>query len=181
VGATVWRSGPSPSFDALARAVTTDVHPRTVLDELLRLGVVRLDGETVVPLATSFVPAEAFAEMVELFSANAADHLAAAVHNLTLDAPKFLEQSVFADGLTEASARELASVAREAWAQAFATMVARASQRVEGDRDLAGTHRMRFGAYFFSESKTKDPVASADGDEPAARRTQRAARARGNK
>ena len=32
------RQGPAPSFEALVQAVTRDVHPRSLLDELCRLG-----------------------------------------------------------------------------------------------------------------------------------------------
>ena len=33
-----------PSFESLAHSVTRDVHPRSLLDELCRLGIARLDG-----------------------------------------------------------------------------------------------------------------------------------------
>ena len=41
------------AYEALCRELSQDVHSRTVLDELLRLGLVRLDGETVVATARS--------------------------------------------------------------------------------------------------------------------------------
>jgi hypothetical protein len=145
------RSGPAPSFEALARQLSSDVHPRTVLDELLRLGLVTLSGDEVVPRAAAFLPATGLAETTALFSANAADHLAAAVHNLTEPGPKFLEQSLFANGLTEDSAAQLAEAARAAWAKAFATMVREAQQRVDADAASDGNSRVRFGVYFYSE------------------------------
>ncbi len=113
------RAGTRRSFESLCRELSNDVHPRTVLDELLRLGLVALDGERVVALATSFVPSSSLAEMTALFSANASDHIAAAVSNLTMNAPKYLEQSVYADGLTPASIERLHLAAREAWGHAF--------------------------------------------------------------
>ena len=151
------RGGPAPSFDALARSASTDVHPRTVLEELVRLGLVRVEGDQVVPLAASFVPAEGLPELVALFAANVADHAAAAVHNLTGGSPRLLEQAVFATGLTEQSARELATAARSAWARAFDAIVADASERVERDRASDGGHRIRFGAYFHSEPGSGPP------------------------
>ena len=157
------RVGEPPSFDSLARAVSTDVHPRTVLDELVRLGVVRVDGEDVVPLVSGFVPMEGADELLALFSANAADHIAAAVHNLAGAQPRFLEQSVFANGMTAESAQRLGDVAREAWGRAFATMVDAATERVRLDAAIEGNHRIRFGAYFYSEGPdtgTSAPAAS---------------------
>lgn len=147
------RSGPAPSFEALAREVSQDVHPRTVLDELLRLGLVRLDGEVVAPVGTAFVPTRTLEDLSALFAANAADHLAAAVHNLTVDAPRYLEQSVFADGLGAASVEQLHSVARAAWDQAFRAMVDEAQRAVQADAAIEppDQQRIRFGVYFYAE------------------------------
>ena len=50
------RHGPVPSFEALARDVSSDVHPRTLLEELQRLGLVRSEADTVHLLSDSFVP-----------------------------------------------------------------------------------------------------------------------------
>jgi hypothetical protein len=146
------RVGKERSFESLCRELSQDVHPRAVLDELLRLGLVALDGDNVVVTASGFVPTARLAEMSALFAANAADHIAAAVSNLTLDAPKLLEQSIYADGLSEASIDVLHAAARKAWAAAFDEVVGQARDRVERDKgsdDHDG--RMRFGVYFFSE------------------------------
>jgi hypothetical protein len=154
---TLARSGARRSFEGLCRELSNDVHPRTVLDELLRLGLVELAGENVAPLARGFVPAPRLDEMTAIFSANAADHLAAAVSNLTLDVPKFLEQSIYADGLTPESIEHLHRAACAAWADAFEAVVTQARERVDLDRKGDGEQRMRFGVYFYSE-----PVAGAD-------------------
>jgi len=145
------RTGARRSFESLCRQLSSDVHPRTVLDELLRLGQVELDGERVVALATTFVPSTSLEEMTTLFSSAASDHIAAAVNNLTLNAPKFLEQSVYADRLTSTSIDALHDAARRAWQQAFESLVTQARERVAHDAHGDGDLRMRFGVYFFSE------------------------------
>jgi Family of unknown function (DUF6502) len=145
------RLGDRRSFEALAREVSTDVHPRTVLDELVRLGLVRLQGEMVELKAQSFVPTSDDAELLALFAANAGDHLAAAVHNLTTTQPRFLEQSVFADGLSEQSAKELHKIARVLWAKAFERMVAEATKRCKADHATPAPNRIRFGVYYYGE------------------------------
>src|SRR5690606_8883609 len=38
-------AGPRPRFEDLVRSVSSDVRPRTVLDEWLRLGIVEVDDE----------------------------------------------------------------------------------------------------------------------------------------
>ncbi len=145
------RSGARRSFEGLCREVSNDVHPRAVLDELLRLGLVELDGDQVVARVHSFVPSSHLDEMTVLFSANAADHIAAAVSNLTLKAEPFLEQSVYADGLTPESVEILHRAARAAWTKAFEAMVEQARDRVDRDMRSDGSMRVRFGSYFFSE------------------------------
>jgi hypothetical protein len=145
------RVGLKRSFESLCRELSSDLHPRTVLDELLRLGQVMLDGENVVVIASSFVPSSRLDEMSALFSANVADHIAAAVSNLTTTAPRFLEQSVYADGLTQESIDRLHDTARQCWARALESIVTEARDRVGKDSTSNGELRMRFGAFFYSE------------------------------
>jgi hypothetical protein len=145
------RTGVRLSFESLCRELSNDVHPRTVLDELMRLGHVELEGERVVVLAASFVPSDRLDQLTALFSSSAADHIAAAVSNITSSAPKYLEQSIYADGLTPASIDVLHDGARQAWAGAFEAVVNQARERVDHDASSDGDLRLRFGVYFFSE------------------------------
>ena len=152
------RHGPVDSFEALASSLSRDVHPRTALEELVRLGVVTLQGDMVCMNGAAFIPKQGFAEMVELLACNVADHIAAGAHNLDAEEAgrRFLEQSVFAASLTPESAEQLGEIAREIWAQAFERMVAEANARVDQDRaQPRATHRMRFGAFFYADTPTK--------------------------
>jgi hypothetical protein len=76
------RTGAAPSFESLVRAVTHDVHPFTVLQELIRLGIASVEiddgGEIVVPAHTDFVPPAGSREALELLAANLSDHATAA-------------------------------------------------------------------------------------------------------
>jgi len=172
------RTGSGRSFETLCRELSNDLHPRTVLDELIRLGHVEVDGERVVALVDSFVPAPRLDEMNTLFTTAAADHIAAAVANITLDAPKFLEQSVYADGLTPESIDKLQQVAREAWMQAFESMVVNARKRTERDYESDGNLRMRFGAYFYAEPVPDAPAAPKPAGKAPAKRAARRARSK---
>jgi hypothetical protein len=142
------------SFDALVSAVSRDVRPRAVLDELKRLGVVDEDESAVALRAEGFAPRAGFEEMAWLFADNLHDHLAAAAANLQGER-NFLEQSVFVDELTEASAASLHRVSTRAWKQAFATVMAEAQRRFDEDAAHAAPaqrdRRARFGVYFYSE------------------------------
>ena len=162
------RVGARDSFEALARAVTQDVHPFTLLGELLRLGLARIeqrDGDDwVVPKIDGYVPAPGSRELVELFGSNVADHAATSVANLLGEGPR-VEQSVFADGLSAESTAHLGELARALWIQARRQMIREASRRFEADRGRAdATHRMRFGAYYWAQPQ--DPQAAAPDDDP---------------
>lgn len=151
------RSG-EQSFDALAAAVSTDVRPRALLDELCRLGVVTVDEQSVRLVANGFAPKQGFEELSGLFSANLHDHLAASVANLDGEA-NFLEQALFVDDLTEDSVRAVQQAAREAWRQALQQVMPLTQQRFEHDARQADAtarvHRLRFGVYCFHD---KEPL-----------------------
>ena len=173
------RTGDGPrSFETLARETSSDVHPRTMLDELVRSGLVRVEGDEVIPQEGAFVPSRKLDELTALFSANVADHIAAGVHNLTTKSAKYLEQSVFADGLTEHSVDHLHQVARQAWTSAFASMVSEARQRVESDADADSDIRIRFGVYFYSEPVRAPKAAGAPDGAKGAPRDNRSRRTR---
>lgn len=159
---TLPRSGPGHSFESLALSVSKDVHPRTALEELVRLGMATVEADDVRLNAKAFVPNRGFSETAELFSRNVADHIAAGAHNLSRETEaKFLEQSIFAEGLAPESAEQLGEVARELWATAFEQMVARATKLVECDKgQTEADERVRFGVYFYSE-KTAECLAGS--------------------
>lgn len=144
------------SFDALVASVSSDVRPRAVLDEMLRLGVaVVVDDTSGVALRQDgFAPRQGLQELAALFSANLHDHLAAAVANLQ-DEANFLEQAVFVDQITAESAVALQRVAVQAWQQAMRHVMQEARARFDHDaaqvpRD-GRRQRARFGVYFYSD------------------------------
>jgi hypothetical protein len=141
------------SFDSLVASVSSDVRPRAVLDELLRLGVVHEDAQGIHLAGDGFAPRQGFDEMSTLFAANLADHVAAAAANLQGEG-HFLEQAVFVDQISATSAALLQKVSVQAWQQAFKTVMAQAQERYDGDAALPAEqhqHRARFGVYFYSE------------------------------
>jgi hypothetical protein len=155
------RSGDWPTFDALVASVSSDVRPRAVLDELVRLGMAQEDDQQQVALLiTGFVPRQGFAEMAQLMQDNLHDHIAAASLNLQGE-HNYLEQSVFVDQLSDASAQRLHTVAAKAWRQAFKTVMTEAQARFDHDQQHTDpaqrVHRARFGSYFYAADKDDNP------------------------
>jgi hypothetical protein len=147
------KSGAALSFDALVAQVSSDVRPRAVMDELLRLGVARADGEQLLLEHSGFAPRQGLDEMSWLMAANLHDHAAAAAANLHGRA-NFLEQAVFVDQISADSAIEMHVAATEAWQAAQKAVMHTAQTRFEADAGLPAAvprHRARFGVYFYSE------------------------------
>ncbi len=162
----------APSFDGLVRSVSSDVHPRTVLDEWLRLGVIDVDeGDQSIHLVTSaFVPARGFEEKLFYLGRNVQDHLETAVHNLEGNGPARLERSVHYDGLDPEDVSRLAHFAEQEGMKLLEEINRRArelreeSSRARGDAGDATSdgadeptersalpekaERMNFGLYF---------------------------------
>lgn len=168
------RQGDAPSFEALAHSITRDVHPRSMLDELVRLGLVQVDEEndTVTLLRRSFVPQGDSRQMLGFLGDNVGDHLEAAVANIIDDRPRHLEQAVFADELSAESIEALRPLLMARW-QAFRDdMVPVLVELIEADRAAGRVQdqRVRIGLYGFSEAmKSEIPDTNPPAQQPSKR------------
>jgi len=140
-----------PSFEALVQTQSKDIRARVVLDEWLRLGVVRIDEHDQVRLNTeAFVPDSGLDEKAYFMGRNLRDHIAACAHNITHTGPPMLERSVYYDALTDEDVAELETVSREIGMQALQLINRQAmalQRRSDGKPDAV--RRMNFGLYFF--------------------------------
>ena len=147
------RHGRAPSFEALSYAVTRDIHPTVILDELCRLGLTRHDEDSglVHLLRDAFAPHEDQGRAVSFLGSNVGDHLSAAVDNVLADEPPHLEQAIFADELSEESMVEIRTLVGAQWRSMLAELVPKLEALIEADR-LAGKRarqRVRIGLYSF--------------------------------
>ena len=145
--------GGARSFAALVESVSYDVRPRSVLDELVRLGVVDIDGNDRVHLVTpGFVPGKELDAKAFYFGEAMHDHLAAGVHNLAGPAPPYLERSVYYDELSPEAIAKL-RVEAEALAMQMLQKINRRGMQLETeDPPRQGQRRrMRLGVFFYTE------------------------------
>ena len=153
--ASLPRQGKQPSFEALARTITRDMHPRSILEELLRLGVVSHDEATeqISLLQTDYIPGSDNAEMLMFLGDNAGDHLASAVANLSEGVIKHHDQAVFADELSEASVKALSPLIIANWERLRDDLVPAITACIEADQKEGRPQdqRLRVGLYSFSE------------------------------
>lgn len=153
-------SGSPVSFEALVQSISKDIRPRVVLDEWLRLGIARVDEQDRVVLMTdAFVPSHGLDEKLFYLGKNVHDHLSACTHNLTQnDAPPLLERSAYFDHLSEESAQQLSTHARQLASQAMQDFARKAMELQEQDnRDSNARHRVTYGHYFYQADETPEP------------------------
>ncbi|MDD2544887.1 MAG: DUF6502 family protein [Burkholderiaceae bacterium] len=163
------RQGPAPSFDALAQSVTRDVHPRSLLEELCRLGLAEVspEGDQVRLLREAFVPRTDFTRMVGLLAENVGDHLAGATTNVLGRGDAHFEQAVFADELSDASVQALRPLISAQWRELQQGLVP-ALERLMAEDEAAGRpqdQRVRIGFYSYADAMAP-PASGGAGDPP---------------
>lgn len=153
----------TPSFEKLVSSISKDIRPRAVLDELLRVGAVEIDGDDCVRLRTeAFIPSKGFDEKAYYLGRNVHDHIAAARHNVQGGEPPLLERSVYYDDLSPESVRELDELARREGMKLLQLVNKRARELQAADNDAAErNHRVNFGMYFFRDRDV--PQSEKDG------------------
>lgn len=168
------RVGPAPSFESLAREVTRDVHPRALLQELLRLKLATLDEERDLVRLTGelFMPRGDASRMAAYLGANVGDHLQAAVDNVLGRQPTHFEQAIAADGLSAESLAQVRPLLLDHWRRLSDEMVPLLERLIEQDASKApdgNVHRVRIGLFEFDSG----PTASGDAARPVPRHRNR--------
>lgn len=141
------------SFEDLVASRSTDIRPRVVLDEWLRIGIARIDELDRLVLNTdAFIPQAGWEEKLFFYAHNLHDHAAAATDNLLGGRAPQLERSVLYDGLSEASIDQLDKRARQLGSRMLKELNRLAMEREARDAG-SGALQRRFtcGVYFYSE------------------------------
>ncbi len=161
------RTGDHPSFESLARSVTQNVHPRSLLDDLCRLKLAEHDPvrDTVRLLSESFVPQGDQAHMVDLLRDNVGAHLQGAVANVLGDGRRpHHDQAVLGDELSDESLEILRAHVDRLWQQTLADTVSLMERCITDDREASrpARRRMRVGLYTWEDdmpASTPPPAA----------------------
>ncbi len=148
-------------FDTLVQQVgRQDIHPRSVLDDWLRLGVVEInENDEVVLLIDAFIPQKGFEEKLYFFEQNIHDHLGAVTNNVIGDKNPLLEQSVYYSNLSQESVDTLHLMARQLTTNVLKEIDKKARALKKSDRasmKTKGKFRMNFGSYFYKEATNED-------------------------
>jgi hypothetical protein len=149
------RQGAVPSFESMAQSVTRDVHPRTLLEELCRLKLVRHDepSDTVHLLRDAFVPRGDWDRMVAFLGNNVGDHLRAATANVLGDGGQHLEQAIFADELSEDSLKAAHKLMAQQWRTLLGEVAPQLETLIASDREAGRVQNrsLRIGLFTWSQ------------------------------
>jgi hypothetical protein len=150
------RSGPAPSFEALAQAVRRDVHPRTMLDTLVAAGTVALsaDGQEVRLLQGSYQPLAGSDDQLAYLARNLGDHAQAAAENVQGARPAHFERAVHYAGLTAAQVQQLSDAFAEK-EMALLQELSQTAARMKAETAAPGPMRFRAGGYFYRTGDTE--------------------------
>ena len=149
--------GNEAGFDQLVSSVNKDVRPRVILEEWLRLNVVRLKDDYVVLNKSAFVTNKEFKEMAYYLGHNVHDHVASCVNNILEENEPMLERSVYYASLTENSVNKLKTIASKKGNDLLQHLNKQAIKLYDADKHKDdATHRMRLGVYWYQKQLEKD-------------------------
>lgn len=147
------RTGESPSFEALASSVTKDVHPKSILKDMVRLGLVTHNesNDTVSVVNDVFVPTGDWPRMVGFMGANVGDHLQASVDNVLHGGNRHFEQSLLADELSMESLEAAKTMITDQWRDLMTRMGPQLQSLMDQDKALGReqTQQLRIGLYSY--------------------------------
>ncbi|MCL6282693.1 DUF6502 family protein [Ruegeria sp. 2012CJ41-6] len=147
-GTPLPQHGSSASSDALAKSIRKDVHPKSMLDALIEVGTVAIDGPKVRLLRNAHVPLEGSDAQIRYLGQNVGDHLATAVGNVLGDPPAY-DLAVHYDGLSIEAARALEELWRARMGPVLQEVNAKALEYQVREN---GPARFRGGGYFHVET-----------------------------
>ena len=144
-------------FEQLVSSVNKDVRPRVILEEWLRLNIVRLKDDYVVLNKSAFVANKEFKEMAYYLGHNVHDHMASCVNNILEDDEAMLERSVYYASLTENSINKLSAIASKKGNDLLQHLNKQAIKLYDADKHKDdATYRMRLGVYWYQAQLEKD-------------------------
>lgn len=148
------KTGNSPSFDNLVTMVSQDIHSRTLLDDLISLGYVKLENENVTLLAEAFLPSKDEESLLAYLGNNLGDHAEAAVTNVIAASQKspYFERAVHYNQLSLESINELDALSRQLQQATLEKINSHALALQNKDKtNPSAKGRFRCGAFIYSE------------------------------
>lgn len=149
-----WRTthGSNPvsreDFNDLARSIRRDVHPHSMLEQLIHAGTVRDEGGLLHLLTQTYQPLSGSSDQLDYLARNASDFLSAATDNVIKDPAPHFEQAAHFNQLSEAAIATLRQQYKDAQMRVLSDL-AHSAQALQETQP--GSHRFRAGGYFYTK------------------------------
>ena len=144
-------------FEQLVSSVSKDVRPKVILEEWLRLDIVRLKDDLITLNKSAFVSNKEFKEMAYYLGHNIHDHMASCVNNILAEEKPMLERSVYYASLSETSINKLRNIADKKGNELLQLLNKQAIKFYDADKHKEdATYRMRLGVYWYQAQPDKN-------------------------
>ena len=148
IGMTIPYTDDENSFENLVNEISTEKHPKSILLELQRLGLVHFDKQYVYLLVKSFTPTQVPLVNQSILANHVAHHLSAGLHNLIFQDNQYLEQAISVDHITEESLKLLNALSLELWEKLSKKLLSEAMACSDKDRyNKEANSQFIFGVY----------------------------------
>ena len=160
-----YRAGRGPSFMKLARAVTVDLAPRVLLDELVRSGAAEVrDDEMVVLTSAAYVARRQPDEALRILEEDPRELIETILRNIFAESGELLlQRKVYFDNLGSEAADQIRAEMRTE-GERFLERINRLLARYDRDRNPRAPggerHYAGVGVYYFEAEPTPPPAAA---------------------
>ncbi len=142
------------SFESLVLSISTDIRSRTVLDDLIRRGIVIVCDDKLKLNQEALFPSDDLETKIEFLARNISDHILTCHHNIQRTEDSLPERSVFYDRLSKDSVDLLQQLASEKITELVLEINQLAQKRAEiDDLESGNLHRFILGSYFYREQE----------------------------
>jgi hypothetical protein len=151
--------GQKLSFENLVFSISRDKHPRSILDDWLRQGLVEIDENQLIHLKQKgYTASDDIEEKLFFAGKNISEHLETVTHNLTSPEEPRFDRSVYYHHLSEQSVNELDALARNELLKALNRVNQKAAQlqQVDGELEEKPVHSVHIGGYFAKKRSRKN-------------------------
>ena len=139
-----------PGFDKLVSGINKDVRAKVILDEWLRLNMIRMKDDYVVLNQSAFVNNKEFNDMAYYLGHNVHDHVSSCVNNILAENEPMFERSVYYAFLTKNSVDKLNTIASKKGNELLQHLNKQAIKFYDADKGKSdANHRMRLGVYWY--------------------------------
>lgn len=148
--------GDAASFETLVARYSGDITLGAVLDELLRIGIVRRAGKTHVELITTgYIPKTDELEKIRVLSLSTSDLLSSAVHNLTApDEPARFQRQLTYEAMPTEEAQQFKLYSEEKANELLLHLNEYLSQlSADATPDEGAGHRVGLGIYYIENDQ----------------------------